>query len=395
MVRAKGEGTVYQRADGRWVAQLDLGVDRETGRRRRPTRVRKSKKAAAEALAQLRREMRVAAASGAVTLEQWCAQWLDDCAERVRAGTMAPRTAVGYESDVRRHIRPAVGHVRLDRLAPGHVQRMMTGMQAAGLSPRTAAAARGTLSAALSAAVADGLIEVNVARAARPPTRTTRNPSAFSDAEMAKIAAACQQHRLGTAFVFSALTGLRTSELIGLQWAHVDLEQGTYQVVEGLHRIGPRGAAALGLDAGVHASRPKTAGSGDATPLSPAAVEVLGRQRRQQAADQLAAGRWVESGRVFTTTIGTALDADNLRKQWRQLLEDAQVDTHTRSGSGRGLHELRRTFASRLRDRGVPIEDVQRLGRWSSPAMLLAHYRAVDDDRLRRAAGEADEGVAW
>jgi integrase len=50
------------------------------------------------------------------------------------------------------------------------------------------------------------------------------------------------------------------------------------------------------------------------------------------------------------------------------------------------MHELRRTFATRLRDRGVPLEDVQRLGRWASSKMLLEVYSASDDGRLRRAA---------
>jgi len=47
------------------------------------------------------------------------------------------------------------------------------------------------------------------------------------------------------------------------------------------------------------------------------------------------------------------------------------------------LHELRRTFATRLRDAGILLEDVQRLGRWASYGMLLELYSASDDERLR------------
>jgi hypothetical protein len=45
-----------------------------------------------------------------------------------------------------------------------------------------------------------------------------------------------------------------------------------------------------------------------------------------------------------------------------------------------------RTFASRLRYRGIPLEDVQRPGRWSSPTMLLQVYSASPEERLRAAA---------
>jgi integrase len=272
---------------------------------------------------------------------------------------------------------------------------MMTGIQASGLSPRTAGAARGTLSAALSAAVADGLLTVNVARAARPPARPSTSPSAFTDDELDRIAVVCAQHRLGMLFLFAALTGLRTSELLGLEWEHVDLEEGRYQVVEGLHRIGATGAAAIGVEPGLLASHPKTVGSGDGTPMSPAAVDVLRRWKTAQAAERLAAPRWSDSGRVFTTATGTPLDPSNVRRQWRKVLAAAKVPAKSRGGAGRGLHELRRTFASRLRRAGVSLEEVQRLGRWSSPAMLLAHYRAVDEAHLRDAAGAGDAGVSW
>ncbi len=62
-------------------------------------------------------------------------------------------------------------------------------------------------------------------------------------------------------------------------------------------------------------------------------------------------------------------------------------------GRARGMHELRRTFATRLRDRGVPLEDVQRLGRWASSKMLLELYSASDGERLRAAANAVGEAM--
>jgi len=87
------------------------------------------------------------------------------------------------------------------------------------------------------------------------------------------------------------------------------------------------------------------------------------------------------------------LEPPNLNHAWQKLLEQAEVEYHTDDGRGRGLHELRRTFATRLRDRGVPLEDVQRLGRWSSPQVLLQLYAATDEDRLRAAADEASDAM--
>ncbi|MGI8709132.1 MAG: tyrosine-type recombinase/integrase [Actinomycetota bacterium] len=83
---------------------------------------------------------------------------------------------------------------------------------------------------------------------------------------------------------------------------------------------------------------------------------------------------------------GFALHPSNVSRAWRRVLERADVAHRTPDGRARGMHELRRTFATRLRDRGVPLEDVQRLGRWASSKMLLEVYSASDDGRLRRAA---------
>ena len=87
---------------------------------------------------------------------------------------------------------------------------------------------------------------------------------------------------------------------------------------------------------------------------------------------------------VFASEVGTPLHPSNVARAWRAVLERAHVPHLTQDGRPRGLHELRRTFATRLRDRGIPLEDVQRLGRWSSPAMLLQVYSASGEDRLGR-----------
>lgn len=408
-MRGKGEGSVFFQhtsscpkdgrkpgdCDGRWVAQVEAGRDHNTGRRRYMRRTRKNRAAAMRALTDLKREASIPAAVEDIGVGEWCEIWLQDCASRVKAGTLAAKTILGYETDVRVHIIPSVGHLRLDKLAPGHVTRMMTEIQAKGRKPTTARGARRTLSAALSAAIADGIIEHNVARAARPPKVDRPTPSAFTAAEMERIGLKCKDHRLGNLFVFAALTGLRASELLGLRWKDIDLEEGTYQVVEGLHTIPRNPAERLGIDHGLLASDPKTPASAARTPLSPAAIEVLRRQRKQLAAEKLASTHWVDSGRVFTNTSGEELRYANVRRIWMDLLKKADVPRTTADGRPRGLHELRRTFATRLRDLNLSVEDVQRLGRWSTAQMLMNFYRALDEDKVRDAVKRADGDGQW
>ena len=185
----------------------------------------------------------------------------------------------------------------------------------------------------------------------------------------------------------TAYTGLRRSEALGVRWRDVDLEVGTFAVREGLHHISKAAERVTGRT-GLVRSRPKTDASGNRLPLSGPAVALLRDHHRNQAAQRLRCPQPVlmllRPPHVFASEVGTPLHPSNVARAWRAVLERAHVPHLTQDGRPRGLHELRRTFATRLRDRGIPLEDVQRLGRWSSPAMLLQVYSASGEDRLGR-----------
>ena len=78
----------------------------------------------------------------------------------------------------------------------------------------------------------------------------------------------------------------------------------------------------------------------------------------QQAADRLLAGEdWRESGLVFTTAVGSELDAANVRRDLRRAL--ALVP-----GVVPALwtpRELRHSFVSVLSDAGIPVEQISQL----------------------------------
>ncbi len=331
--------------------------------------------------------------SADVTLSGWFDRWSDSIAASVQVGELSPKTAAGYESHVRNHLRPALGHVGIRRITPGDVADLMRRLQAHGLSPATATRVRATLSRALSDATRHELVHRNVAQIAKPPKTSRREPSAFSRDEFDRIQEVLHNHRIGALFLFGAYTGLRASELRGLRWGDIDLEGATYQVRRGLHRITKAAARVVG-QTGLVESKPKTQDSGNQLPIAKLAVELLRMHReRQREERELAGTAWDDTGYIDTTPLGTPLEPSNLNHTWKNTLKEAGVNDRTADGRGRGLHELRRTFATRLRDRGVPLEDVQPLGRWPSPQVLLALYAASDQKRLRAAADEAADAL--
>lgn len=108
--RANGEGTVYQRKDGRWSAQVP--VLRADGRPGRKTLYGNTRR---EVLALARKvERRLDAGlqvstSRAPTLAAYGEQWIAGLSDAVTLGRLARATEDSYSDLWRRHIAPDLG----------------------------------------------------------------------------------------------------------------------------------------------------------------------------------------------------------------------------------------------------------------------------------------------
>jgi integrase len=89
-----------------------------------------------------------------------------------------------------------------------------------------------------------------------------------------------------------------------------------------------------------------------------------------QAGERLAAGDdWHDTGLVFTTHHGAALDAANVRKMFKRVCTEAGT------GDGWTPRELRTSLVSLLSHRGVPIEEIARLVGHASTRTTEIVYR--------------------
>ena len=90
----------------------------------------------------------------------------------------------------------------------------------------------------------------------------------------------------------------------------------------------------------------------------------------RQAEEKTAAGDlWREHNLVFTTAVGTELDAANIRRSFRSICKAAGV------GEGWTPRELRTSFVSLLSASGVPLEEIARLAGHSSSRTTEVIYR--------------------
>lgn len=287
--RGHGEGSIRKRSDGRWEATITL-----EGGRRRSLYAKTRQEAQQKMVAALKDQQDgiQAPINGRLTTAQFLSRWLEETAKpRVR-----PKTYVSYEGHIRLHLVPALGRLALTKLAPEHVQRLFNDKLESGLSPRTIHHLRETLRSALGDALKWGMVPRNVAALVDPLRAKRHVIRPLSPAEARAFLEAATTHRLHALYSVVLAVGLRQGEALGLGWADVDLEAGTIRVSRALQRVGGQ----------LTYVEPKSETSRRLVAVPSAIVATLCLHRDTQESERQVAGdRWIESGLVFTSRLGT------------------------------------------------------------------------------------------
>jgi integrase len=100
------------------------------------------------------------------------------------------------------------------------------------------------------------------------------------------------------------------------------------------------------------------------------AVDALRAHRERQEKEQRAAGvEWSEHGLVFAARTGGALDAANVRRDFKAACRAAML------GEQWTPRELRHSFVSLMSSSGVPVEEIARLAGHSNTRTTEVVYR--------------------
>ena len=322
--RAKGDGSVYRRKDGRWAGIVYTGF--RDGRRARkvvygPTRV-----GVQERVRQLVESARQGITPGrSQRLEEFFGVWLQTI-----EGSIRPSTFTSYSGVVRNHLLPSLGRIFLERLAVQDVAALMSQKREDGLSPRTAQYILFVLRNALNKAVKWGAVSRNVAALVDAPRVPHQDVKVLSPGEAMRLIGVAREDNLEALWVLALSTGLRRGELLGLTWDDLDMERRQLRVTRTLQRVSGKGLIL---------SETKTRRGRRSIVLPVGAVAALRRHRQVQSDHERLAGEsWVKTNFVFTSSQGTALDGDNVSRSFTQLL--------ARAGLARiRFHDLRHSCA--------------------------------------------------
>ena len=321
--RAAGEGTLRQRPDGRWKWRTPPSFPvRKSLYAWRQEDVLKKRD---EFLKDFEQGLDLDAKKLSVAV--YLDLWLEEAVE----GSVWYTTFRDHERNVRLHLKPAIGRIRLKDLTRMHVQRFINQKMKEGYAPRTVRYAHTTLSKALTQAVDWDLVPKNVASRAKLPKQKRKKRETLSAENVGAFFSAASEDRFGALYVLAVTSGLRPGELLALKWEDVDLEAAALSV-----------RRSVSEDEGGPVIREETKTSaGRRLELLPVAVEALKKHRLRQNEERLRyRGLWRDLGLVFPSTIGTIMCRNNLhRRSYKPLLKKSGLPDIR-------LYDLRHTFAT-------------------------------------------------
>jgi integrase len=289
------------------------------------------------------------------TVAQYMERWLEDSAR----GDLGHRAYHNYKLQIKRHISPAFGRLKLSKLAAAQIQSLYAAKLRDGLKPSSVRYIHAVLHRALEQAVRFNLIPFNPAARVDPPKIRQEEITPLDAEQARKFLHAARDDRFEALYVLSLTTGLRMGEALGLRWSDVDLDAGTLRVNRQVQRM--RGGGGLVF------SEPKNA-SRRTLELPQRAVEALRSHRKKQAEEKLRTADYADSGLMFATGKGTPIDAQNIiNRFFKPLLKSSELPDIR-------WHDLRHTYATLLLARGTHPTYVQKSLGHASVQLTLDRY---------------------
>ena len=352
---ANGDGTIYQRKDGRWEGAIYVYASSGTKKRVRlygATRAEVSKKLTE---AKAKHEQGIPVADKNWLLGDYLDYWLAEVIKPNRR----PSTYELYEVNVRLHLKPRLGHAPLKRLTVPMVQQFLNQHLAEGHSVRKVQILREVLSPALSRAVREELVTRNVARLVELPGHQKDEVKPWTPKEVMRFLEVAKEHKWYPAFLLAAIYGMRRGEVIGLRWQDIDFVSGELHVRQQILRAN-----------GVIQYGPlKTQAGRRDLPLLTVVGEELAAHQTEQVVSP--------DGLVFTSSTGGPIEPYNFTRAFQTICARHNLRRIK-------LHHLRHTAATILKDLGVPARDAQLILGHSNIAITQQIYQhdTMDSRRL-------------
>ena len=375
-------GHIRRRGKRSWAIVIDVGRDANGKRLQRWHSVKGTEKDAEGELIRLLRSMQTGeyVEPSKLTVKEYLGRWLADYAKSNTTG----KTYERYAEIVETHLNPGLGHHKLLKLKPLHIQDFYTQSLTAGrrdgkggLSPGSVLHMHRLLHQALGQAVRWQILVRNPAAAVEPPRPQNREMRVLNETETAQMLRKAEGARLYTPILLAVTTGMRRGEILALTWPDIDLKAEKLRMTKSLEQT----------KAGLTVKSTKTAKGRRTIPLPMMTVKGLRRHKAQQGQWRLRLGSaYRDLGLVCAARDGSYWQPDSLSKDFQLFLQESKLPRIR-------FHDLRHTHATQLLRQSVhPKIVAERLGH-STITITLDTYSHVVPGLQEEAARQLDRAL--
>lgn len=382
---ASGTGTIRKKTVTRsgkeytyWEARYTAGRDPGTGKQIQRSITGKPQKEVAQKLkaATASIDQGTYTAPSKMTVGDWLDIWSSDY-----LGGVKPYTLRSYTNQIRNHIKPALGAVKLEALDAHTIQAFYNGLGVGhegrpGLSPASVKTVHGVLHQALKQAMINGYIRFNPAEACKLPRIERKEIVPLNEKQSTAFLNAVKGHPFEMLYTLDLFTGMRRGEILGLTWDCVDFKKGTIRIEKQLQREKKKG--------GVYIFAPlKNDRTRMITP-APFVMKLLKAHRGKQTEQRLKAGElWEDSGLVFTDGMGHHLNGETVYKNFKRIVADLGIPSAR-------LHDLRHTYAVASIRSGDDVKTIQQNLGHATAAFTLDVYCHVTEEMKKASAARME-----
>lgn len=372
-----GDGSVRQRADGRWEGRYIAGYNPETGKQIQRSVYGKTKRETRQKLNKVLNDIQEGTyiEPTSMTVSEWLDIWLRDYKINLR-----PATWASYEQHVRVHLKPILGKIKLNRLAPHQIQQAYNSLlNERKLSPKSLKNIHGVLHSALEQAKVNGYLRTNPSNAVVLPKMERQELQTMDDTDVAKFLKEIQGNPYEYPLFVAVFTGLRQGELLGLTWDCVDFERGTLLINKQHNRA--KGEKEF------HFSNLKNSKARSLT-VADEVMRVLKRQKARQTQWAAVAGELWDNREnlVFTTETGRYINNKTLYMNFKAIVKNLGLPELR-------FHDLQHTFSVNSLQAGNDIKTVQENLGHATAAFTLSTYAHATPGMKRESAKRMDKFI--